>query len=132
MVKNHAACSSSRMTSQTAFRISAVLGFLAVALGAFGAHGLHDVLEKNARIATWETAVLYHLTHAVVMLVIATLRPLRSAACSLMLAGVVIFSGTLYVLALTNMRWLGAITPIGGVCLLAGWLTLAFGKPLQE
>ena len=132
MVKNHAACSSSRMTSQTAFRISAVLGFLAVALGAFGAHGLHDVLEKNARIGTWETAVLYHLTHAVVMLVIATLRPLRSAAWSLMLAGVVIFSGTLYVLALTNMRWLGAITPIGGVCLLAGWLKLAFGKPLQE
>ncbi|MEO6742013.1 MAG: DUF423 domain-containing protein [Chthoniobacteraceae bacterium] len=116
------------MKSQTAFRISAITGFLAVALGAFGAHGLHDVLEKNGRLATWETAVLYHLTHAVVLLLIATLRPLRTAAWWLMLAGVLIFSGTLYVLALTNVKWLGAITPIGGVCLLAGWLALAFGK----
>ena len=117
------------MNSQAALRISAIVGFLAVALGAFGAHGaLHDIVEKNARLATWETAVLYHLTHAVVMLVIATLRPLQTAAWWLMLAGITIFSGTLYVLALTNVKWLGAITPIGGVCLLAGWLALAFGK----
>ena len=128
MVDKRAACFSPRMNSQTAFRISAVLGFLAVALGAFGAHGLHDVLEKNGRLATWETAVLYHLTHAVVMLIIATLRPPRIAAWWLMSAGVVIFSGTLYTLALTNVKWLGAITPLGGVCLLAGWLVLAFGK----
>jgi len=120
------------MNSQTALRISAIVGFLAVALGAFGAHGLHGLLEKNARLATWETAVLYHLTHSVVMLVIAALRPLRSASWWLMLAGVVIFSGTLYVLALTNVKWLGAITPIGGVCLLGGWLALAFGKVRQE
>ena len=120
------------MKSQTAFRISAVTGFLAVALGAFGAHGLHDVLEKNARLATWETAVLYHLTHAVVLLIVAGMRPLRAAAWWLMLAGIVIFSGTLYVLALTNVKWLGAITPVGGVCLLAGWLALAFGKAADE
>ena len=132
MVEKRAACFSPRMNSQAAFRISAVLGFLAVALGAFGAHGLHDVLEKNGRLATWETAVLYHLTHAAVMLVISTLRPLRITAWWLMLAGIVIFSGTLYTLALTNMKWLGAITPIGGVCLLAGWLALAFGKARQE
>ena len=117
------------MNSQTALRISAIVGFLAVALGAFGAHGLHALLEKNARLATWETAVLYHLTHAVVLLIIATLRPLRAAAFWLMLTGIAIFSGTLYVLALTNVKWLGAITPIGGVCLLAGWLALGFGKP---
>ena len=116
------------MNSQTALRISAITGFLAVALGAFGAHGLHAVLEKNARLATWETAVLYHLTHAIVLLIIATLRPLRTAAWWLVFAGIAIFSGTLYVLALTNVKWLGAITPIGGVCLLAGWLALAFGK----
>ena len=116
------------MKSQAAFRISAVTGFVAVALGAFGAHGLHDVLEKNKRLATWETAVLYHLTHAVVLLLIAGLRPMRSAAWWLMLAGTGIFSGTLYILALTNVKWLGAITPLGGVCLLAGWLALAFGK----
>ena len=117
------------MNSQTALRISAIVGFLAVALGAFGAHGLHAVLERNARLPTWETAVLYHLTHAVVLLIIATLRPLRAAAFWLMLTGIAIFSGTLYVLALTNVKWLGAITPIGGVCLLAGWLALGFGKP---
>jgi uncharacterized membrane protein YgdD (TMEM256/DUF423 family) len=129
MVENSTACFSPRMNSQTAFRISAVFGFLAVALGAFGAHGLHDMLEKNARLGTWETAVLYHLTHAVVLLVLATLRPLRTCAWWLMLAGIVIFSGTLYTLALTNVKWLGAITPVGGVCLLLGWLALAFGKP---
>ena len=132
MVEICAACFSPCMNPQTALRISAVFGFLAVALGAFGAHGLHDVLEKNGRHATWETAVLYHLTHAVVMLLIATLRPLRSAAWWLMLAGIVIFSGTLYTLALTNVKWLGAITPIGGVCLLGGWLALAFGKTRQS
>jgi uncharacterized membrane protein YgdD (TMEM256/DUF423 family) len=129
MVENHSACFSACMNSQTALRISAIVGFLAVALGAFGAHGLHAVLENNARLATWETAVLYHLTHAVVLFIIATLRPLRAAAFWLMLTGIAIFSGTLYVLALTNVKWLGAITPIGGVCLLAGWLALGFGKP---
>jgi uncharacterized membrane protein YgdD (TMEM256/DUF423 family) len=132
MVEKHPACFSPRMNSQTALRISAIVGFLAVALGAFGAHGLHDVLEKNARLGTWETAVLYHLTHAVVMLVIATLRPQRPAAWSLMLAGIVIFSGTLYTLALTNVKWLGAITPVGGMCLMFGWLALAFGKTQPE
>jgi uncharacterized membrane protein YgdD (TMEM256/DUF423 family) len=132
MVEGRAACFSPPMNSQAALRISAVIGFLAVALGAFGAHGLHDLLEKNARLATWETAVLYHLTHAVVMLVIATLRPVRSVAWWLMLAGIVIFSGTLYTLALTNVKWLGAITPLGGVCLLAGWLALAFGRAREE
>lgn len=116
------------MNSQTAFRISAVMGFLAVAFGAFGAHGLHDLLEKNERLATWDTAVLYHLAHAVVMLLVATLQPFRRIAWWLMFAGVLIFSGTLYVLALTNLKWLGAITPLGGVALLAGWLALARGK----
>ena len=120
------------MNSQTAFRISAALGFLAVALGAFGAHGLQDLLEKNGRMETWKTAVLYHLTHAVVLLIISTLRPLRIAAWSLMLAGIGIFSGTLYALALSNVKCLGAITPIGGVCLLIGWLALAFGKAAEE
>jgi uncharacterized membrane protein YgdD (TMEM256/DUF423 family) len=105
-----------------------VFGFLAVALGAFGAHGLQDLLVKNARIATWETAAHYHLAHSVVLLLIAALQPFRRAAWWLMLAGVVIFSGTLYAYALTNLKWLGAITPFGGVSLLAGWLALALGK----
>ena len=117
------------MNSQAALRISAIAGFLAVALGAFGAHGaLHDLVVKNARLATWETAVHYQLAHAIVLLVIATLHPLRVAAWWLMLAGIAIFSGTLYVLALTKMTWLGAITPVGGVCLMLGWLAMGFGK----
>lgn len=117
------------MNSQTALRISAIVGFLAVALGAFGAHGsLHDLVEKNGRLATWDTAVLYHLTHAIVLLVVATLRPFRIAACWMIFAGVVLFSGSLYAYALTNAKWLNAITPFGGVSLLAGWLALAFGR----
>ena len=116
------------MNSQTAFRISAVFGFVAVALGAFGAHGLQDLLIRNVRTATWDTAAHYHITHSVVMLLVATLQPFRCTAWWLMLAGVVIFSGTLYVFALTNLKWLVAITPFGGVSLLAGWLALAFGK----
>ena len=111
-----------------AFRTSAIMGFLAVALGAFGAHGFHDLLEKNGRLATWETAVLYHATHAIVLLLLAALPPFRRAAWWLLFAGVLVFSGTLYVLALTNLKWLGAITPIGGLALLAGWLALAIGK----
>jgi uncharacterized membrane protein YgdD (TMEM256/DUF423 family) len=128
MVEKRRAWFSPRMNSQIAFRISASFGFLAVALGAFGAHALHDLLERNGRLATWETAVLYHVTHAIVLLVIAAVVPFRRNAWWLMLAGVVVFSGTLYVLALTNVKWLGAITPLGGVSLLAGWLALALGK----
>ena len=106
------------MTSATAFRISAAFGFLAVALGAFGAHGLKNTL------ATWQTAALYHLVHAAVMLAIASRETLHIWAWRLFAIGVVIFSGSLYALALSNVKVLGAITPVGGVCLLAGWLAL--------
>ena len=114
------------MTSATAFRLSAAFGFLAVALGAFGAHGLEKILLANERTHNWETAALYHLVHAAVMLAIATREPLRVWAWRLFAAGIVIFSGSLYALALSNVKILGAITPIGGVCLLAGWLALVF------
>ena len=116
------------MTSTTAFRISAAFGFLAVALGAFGAHGLKDTLTANDTLAIWQTAALYHLVHAVVMLAIASRETLTVWAWRLFAAGVVIFSGSLYALALSNVKVLGAITPIGGVCLLVGWLALAI-KP---
>jgi len=112
------------MTSTNAFRISAVFGFLAVALGAFGAHGLKDVLVRNDAVAIWQTAVLYHLAHSIVLLLVASREPLHVWAWRLFAAGVVIFSGSLYVLSLTNVKILGAITPIGGVCLLGGWLAL--------
>ena len=112
------------MTSATAFRISAIFGFLAVALGAFGAHGLKEVLTRNDTLAVWQTAALYHLVHSVVMLALASRETLNTWAWRLFGIGVAVFSGSLYALALSNVKMLGAITPLGGVCLLGGWLTL--------
>jgi len=117
------------VTSRTTFRISAALGFLAVALGAFGAHGLEKLLTGNDRIDTWETAVLYHFVHALMMCVVAGREPLPRGPWLSFFAGVVIFSGSLYVLSLTNFRWLGAITPLGGVAFLIGWLWLVIRPP---
>ena len=94
--------------------------------GAFGAHGLKAVLAQNGTLAVWQTAALYHLVHAVVLLVLAQRAVVARVPFTLFGAGIVIFSGSLYALALTNGQWLGAITPFGGVCLLAGWLALAW------
>jgi len=116
------------MNSTTAFRISAGIGFLAVALGAFGAHGLQRILIEKGTLPVWEKAASYHLIHAVVLLVLASRVELPKLAWKLILAGAVIFSGSLYILAVTGIRTLGMITPIGGVCLLLGWATLAFSK----
>ena len=112
----------------TTTRIAAVLGFLGVALGAFGAHGLKAILESNATMAIWQTAVLYHLVHAVAALWASEKRP---AVVWIWTAGIVIFSGSLYLLAVTNVRWLGAITPIGGILFLIGWVMIAV-KPRRE
>jgi uncharacterized membrane protein YgdD (TMEM256/DUF423 family) len=120
------------MQSSTALRISAVFGFLAVALGAFGAHGLKDLLTRNSTLATFDTAAHYHLIHALVMCWVSTLTPLPVWSWRCFCAGVVIFSGTLYVLSLSGLKILGAITPIGGVFLLAGWLSLAFGRGARK
>jgi uncharacterized membrane protein YgdD (TMEM256/DUF423 family) len=109
-------------------RMSAALGFLAVALGAFGAHGLKGTLDANDTVAIWQTAALYHLVHSAVLLLISLQEPVRLLAWRLFAAGVLVFSGSLYTLALTNVKWLGAITPIGGLCLLGGWLALALGR----
>ena len=113
---------------------ASVLGFLGVALGAFGAHALHDRLGETGRVATWETAVLYHLVHAVALLAIGLWK--REAPGSRLLgwagrfffAGIVIFGGSLYILCLSGINWLGAITPIGGVAFLAGWVCLALAS----
>ena len=104
-----------------AARTAAVLGFLAVALGAFGAHGLKQVLTQNGTVEIWEKAVLYHFVHAVMLFVLAGRNPLPSGPWFSFLIGILIFSGSLYVLAWSNIRWLGAITPIGGVAFLVGW-----------
>ena len=107
-------------------RIAALLGGLAVGLGAFGAHGLKDLLVRNGTTAIWEKAVLYHFLHAVMLFVLAGRTPLPRGPWLCFLAGIVFFSGSLYLLALTHTAWLGAITPIGGVSFLSGWIWLAF------
>lgn len=106
-------------------RIAAALCFLAVALGAFGAHALRSTIDRHALADVWNKAVLYHLAHAVALLTLALANANRLTFW-LLFAGVIIFSGSLYALCLTNARWLGAITPIGGLCFLAGWLWLCF------
>ncbi len=108
-----------------AIRISAIVGFLAVALGAFGAHALKEHLAALQMTNVWEKAVLYHLVHAVVLLFLASRPTFPRLSWSLFLAGIILFSGSLYVLAFTGVKWLGAITPLGGLCLLAGWLCIA-------
>lgn len=106
-------------------RLSAIILFLGVALGAFGAHGLEDKLVANGRVDTWETAVLYHLVHGIALFVLSWKGvPPKGPWLSLAL-GVLIFSGSLYVLSLTNITKLGAITPIGGLGFLIGWAWLA-------
>jgi uncharacterized membrane protein YgdD (TMEM256/DUF423 family) len=119
------------MTNATALRISAAAGFLAVISGAFGAHGLKEILAQNGTTAIWEKAVFYHFIHAVMLFVIAGRKPFPAGAWWCFFAGIVIFSGSLYLLAFTNVKWLGAITPIGGVAFLAGWGWLFWerGKP---
>lgn len=112
------------------FRGAAALCFLGVALGAFGAHALKATLQANDTTEVWKTAVLYHFIHALALLVLAALPAASRAASGLFVAGIVLFSGSLYLLALTNVKWLGAITPLGGLCFLAGWVCLLVWPPL--
>ena len=108
--------------------LASFYGAAAVVLGAFGAHALASHLPP-ARLASWETAVQYHLLHAVVLLALGLSygrhdRRVALSAWSFSL-GIMLFSGSIYGLVLTDWRWLGPITPIGGVCLIVGWIALA-------
>ncbi len=105
-------------------RIAAALCFLAVALGAFGAHALKGTLESHAMTDVWNKAVLYHFIHALALLLLALVMAGSRGAWWLFFAGIILFSGSLYLMALTNLRWMGAITPLGGLCFLAGWAWL--------
>jgi len=112
--------------------IGAVFLALAVITGAFGAHGLKDKLDAYS-MSVWEKAVFYHFIHAMGVLVVSLLPrtgtfPLSAAStvCWLLTAGILVFSGSLYLLAVTGVHTLGAITPIGGVCFIAAWLVLAY------
>jgi len=106
--------------------IGSILAALGVILGAFGAHALKDILINYNRTDTFDTAVKYHFYHAFGLLIIGILSnqfPDKNfnIAGYLIIAGVIIFSGSLYVLCLTNIKWLGAITPIGGLLMIMGW-----------
>lgn len=114
----------------TGLVFGAAFGFLGVALGAFGAHGLEDLLVANGREATWETAVLYQFVHAGLLLLLGILDHLHSSTKLIRISiwttivGILIFSGSLYALSLTNIKWLGAITPLGGLSFLVAWTLL--------
>ena len=111
-------------------RIAAALCFVAVALGAFGAHALKASLQSTGMLDAWNKAVLYHLVHAVALLALALYGAGNRGAYLLLAAGILFFSGSLYTMALTNVRWLGAITPLGGLCFLAGWAWLVIAPKL--
>lgn len=120
------------MARTLATRLSALMGFLAVALGAFGAHGMKALLAQNGTAGIWEKAAFYHFIHAVMLFVLAERKPFRAFAWWCFLVGIFFFSGSLYLLAATNILWLGAITPIGGVSFLIGWGCLAFRASRTE
>lgn len=105
---------------------AAINGFLSVALGAFAAHALKNIIEADL-LTTFQTGVQYHITHTLALFGIAILTmhapnslPLKISGY-MFIAGILFFSGSLYILSITGIRWLGAITPIGGVCFLIAW-----------
>ncbi len=112
------------------FKIGAFFGFLAVAFGAFGAHALKDTLEAAGRADTFETAVKFQFYHALALLIIGSMKntkKLNYAAIAFSM-GILLFSGSLYLLCLTSSTFFAYFTPIGGVCFLIGWGLLAFSK----
>jgi uncharacterized membrane protein YgdD (TMEM256/DUF423 family) len=111
-------------------RLAGALGFLGVALGAFGAHGLRERVSPQM-LEVYKTGVLYHLVHAIALFALALgaeklARP--RAVATLWTTGIVLFSGSLYALAVTGVTALGAITPLGGLLFMAGWVTLAINR----
>ncbi|MFC4075353.1 DUF423 domain-containing protein [Salinithrix halophila] len=110
--------------------LGAINMFLAISLGAFGAHGLEGKVSDRM-LSNWQTGAHYHMIHALALLFIGLLidkigpSPLVNVGGWLILAGIVLFAGSLYVLVLTNIKVLGAITPIGGISFLTGWICIA-------
>jgi len=124
------------MSARVAILVGSVAMFVAVALGAFGAHALKGRLNPDMT-AVWQTAVMYHAWHALAILAVGVLllqwpgqRAVEIAGW-LFVAGILLFSGSLYALALTGIRGLGAVTPFGGVAFLAGWAALAWAAAMR-
>lgn len=119
------------MTPKIILITGAISAALAIILGAFGAHALKAQLSSNA-LDVYQTAVQYHFYHSLGLLALAVIALNIQTGSSLhwsaifMTAGILLFSGSLYLLAVTGMRWLGPITPIGGICFIVSWLLLAF------
>jgi uncharacterized membrane protein YgdD (TMEM256/DUF423 family) len=114
-------------------RIASVMGLLAVALGAFGAHALKETLAQSPNgTALWEKAVFYHFIHAVMLFVLAMRKPLKRVSWFAFLIGIILFSGSLYFYATTGTKWLVALTPFGGVSFMVGWVCLIISPPSGE
>jgi len=114
------------MHRKSIIRLGAISGCLAVGLGAFGAHALKEMLSEGSMTGTWETASRYHLVHSVMMLLPLSVPESGWKPAWLFFVGNLLFSGSLYVMALTGIKMLGMVTPLGGLCFIAGWLMLAF------
>ncbi|KAI1355378.1 hypothetical protein F5Y01DRAFT_270227 [Xylaria sp. FL0043] len=108
--------------------LGCIYGATAVGIGAFGAHGLKKVVTDPAKIASFTTAAHYQLIHSVALLVAARAAPENKLAAGLLTAGMTMFSGSIYALVLdpARFRFLGPVTPLGGLCLIGGWAALAF------
>jgi len=108
--------------------IGAISGLITVGIGAFGAHGLKEILQNNQTTNIYNKAVLYQMFHSIAILIIGLLEMYTEKSIFLsglfLTLGILIFSGSLYVLSITNLKWIGAITPIGGLCFLIGWIIL--------
>ena len=116
--------------------VGGLYGLLGVALGAFGAHGLRDRLEAS-QLSSWQTAVQYQLIHAIALIVVGVWLLHTGAvalryAGGLFAAGIALFSGSIYLLILTSATWLGPVTPLGGVALMAGWLGVIYAGFLAQ
>lgn len=117
------------MNSVKTLKIAALFGFLSVLIGAFGAHGLEDVLIENQRLETYKTAVNYQFYHTLALLLVGVLMMSNPSkylilSAKMFVYGILFFSGSLYLLSLTNYTFIGVVTPIGGLFFIFGWLAL--------
>lgn len=115
----------------------ACLALLGVMAGAFGAHGLRGLVDARG-LEVFQTAVMYQIVHSIALILVAILagiglpRKLLKTAASFFFAGILLFSGSLYLLVLTDIRWVGPVTPVGGVCFMVGWALMLAAALRQQ